>query len=765
MSDIEPPGPATPGQPGPAWWRLPLALTWIAAVLFAGSHLPSMRLDNSYRIWELKGGLGDPREPRYRAEFGDNDYLILAYDAAGDVTSVTEMEHLRQLHRRIESLGIPVQVYSLWSYFRDSRGYGEDEIIEPADIDSLAEEIQASPFFHGQLVHPGNRALALHLEVVDLSPPALRTLKQALDRLVAEELAKGTTLYWGGIPSISMVLDEISMGEMRTHFPIGILLGSLVGWGVGLPLRALLALLVVAASAVAATLGAIVFAGHPMNLILGVLPSMVFFMTLVYGVHVVHALQAPRRSAVRERALRATFRPLLDACATSSIGLLSLCAADFTILDTLGRFGAMGLFTGMLGVYLVVPVLLGPVGACAREALRMRDLPRPRAHIAFWFLVTLITLPALPRIETRMDPLGFLPAEHPLPTSYRWIEKNLTGLAPFDLVLETEEPQGSLEWMRTLDRLSAEIAVLPDVTFVVGVGDLVKRLHQNTRAGERIAAADYRLPDDPAELARTMEASGRIGDLRRRFVSADRRTWRLHVRSTARLGPVFEKLSALVRERAAALIPGARIGLHGAHVRIKRIESYLLSSQIRSLILSWLLVSIILVLRAPTRRIGVLAIPPNTIPILLVLAFMGYAGMPLDIATIMVTTLAAGLAVDDTFHYLASYAGWRARGLGNAGAVRAALAHTGPAVAQSALFMTSLFLTLSVSTFTPIARFGMLSAAGVLTALLVEHSLIPALLLTFVPESDGGPEGAGGAEACGAERGQEPCEEAHSQDQ
>jgi predicted RND superfamily exporter protein len=125
----------------------------------------------------------------------------------------------------------------------------------------------------------------------------------------------------------------------------------------------------------------------------------------------------------------------------------------------------------------------------------------------------------------------------------------------------------------------------------------------------------------------------------------------------------------------------------------------------------------------------------------LVLGVMGWSGIPLDVATVMTASVAFGVAVDDTFHYL--YHWRRGRSIGLAARV------AGQGIVATSFVVAGGFSVLALSGFTPVVRFGLLTALAVALALLVDAVLLPALVGRRDEVIDAKPDQAAGAGAAG----------------
>ena len=118
--------------------------------------------------------------------------------------------------------------------------------------------------------------------------------------------------------------------------------------------------------------------------------------------------------------------------------------------------------------------------------------------------------------------------------------------------------------------------------------------------------------------------------------------------------------------------------------------------------------------------LALIALVPNVLPILCVLGAMGWLGVPLDVASVMTGSIAFGVAVDDTYHYL-----WHCRS--GQGVVHAA-AVAGQGIVATSLILAGGFATLMFSGFNPVVRLGALLCTAVLCALATDALVLPALV-------------------------------------
>ena len=146
--------------------------------------------------------------------------------------------------------------------------------------------------------------------------------------------------------------------------------------------------------------------------------------------------------------------------------------------------------------------------------------------------------------------------------------------------------------------------------------------------------------------------------------------------------------------------------------------------------------------RVVTRAVaaGTLAMLPNVFPCVMVFGYMGFAGVEVEVGTIMTATVALGIAVDDTVHYISWFRRGYSLGLPSGEAVRYAYRHCGTAMTQTSLIVGLGLLVYAFSDFGPIVRFAWLMFSILMVALLADLTITPALLYSrfgrlFLPQA------------------------------
>jgi predicted RND superfamily exporter protein len=157
-------------------------------------------------------------------------------------------------------------------------------------------------------------------------------------------------------------------------------------------------------------------------------------------------------------------------------------------------------------------------------------------------------------------------------------------------------------------------------------------------------------------------------------------------------------------------------------------------------------------------KLGLLALIPNVLPVGMILGFMGFAGINLDVATVLIASIVIGLAVNDTTHVFFRFRHeMLVNGLSAADAMHATMRGTGRAIIASSLILAAGFLVLVFASVKSISQFGLLTMVATLFALFGVLLVTPALLLTVkFPAAEAARLGRLGADGAPPSREESP---------
>jgi hypothetical protein len=167
-------------------------------------------------------------------------------------------------------------------------------------------------------------------------------------------------------------------------------------------------------------------------------------------------------------------------------------------------------------------------------------------------------------------------------------------------------------------------------------------------------------------------------------------------------------------------------------------EAYLLSSQIRSFSVAFVVILITMAMMLKSFKLGLFAMIPNLLPLLLTMGIMGAAGFHLDVATVTIASILLGLVVDDTIHLLHRFREEVRRRQDPSEAVRASIQGVGKAIVSTSIILALSFWVLCLASFRPNIHFGLLSGVAILMAMFADLLVLPAAITLLKPDFSSG---------------------------
>jgi len=316
----------------------------------------------------------------------------------------------------------------------------------------------------------------------------------------------------------------------------------------------------------------------------------------------------------------------------------------------------------------------------------------------------------------------------------RFVEESLGGSQTLELDIQLPagtkiESPGALAILAAFSERLSGIRILGDPESVL---DLIKRLnrllHEDQpefeRLGESPAANAELLEliafDDPKTL------SG--------WLSLDRSRLRMSLSGT--MDSRDERAAALAEVQRLVqtelpenwlIQPTGEVAIQHAWVRDVQ------ATQLRSFPIAFGLVFILVSIFLRSWKLGLAAMVPTLLPVVVVLGAMGWLGMSLDVARAMIAAVVIGIGVDDAIHVLAHYKKRRDAGDTSHEAMGAALRHSGRAVVTTSIALALGFLTLMMSAWQTVASFGLFVAISIIGALVATLLVLPALVFVAAP--------------------------------
>jgi predicted RND superfamily exporter protein len=707
---------------------------------------------------------GDPARAAYLAavrDFGDDELYSVAIEC-GEVFSSECLGTIERVSSRIARLDGVRSVSSLTDVpsFRwvEAEQWVEisrfiDEIPDdPAALEALRVRALSDPTYRRILVSDDGAAAAVNVRFRKMDDA--RFIASGLDASVGEILEDSipSTMrhHVAGRPHVKVHVYRGIVRDLLVLVPLAVVVMAAVlsfffrsKRGVGLPLST-------AALTNVWTFGLIGWLDEPLSLLTGMLAPMLLAIGSVYGVHVVaryeeEAVRAASPAAAALAALTHVRRPGLVAGFTTIIGFAALLITDVPAVLELGAWSIFGVAAAMSISLLGIPAALAlmPLSRPPRgrrdERVAMRVLERGLAGLAgfvvarrravsiSWAVITVAAVIAIPRLVVDTDYLSYFTADDPIRLDFESVNRLLAGVIPIYVVVDGGEP-GSLREPPLLGAMEAaqrRIDALPGVGRTISVVDSVRRLNRAFQADDPGAE---RIPDSREAVSELlfMLPKADISAL----ITVDHARANLVVRTgTVGSAAVLELADAITREAEAIAPVGAEVRVTGNTILLSRSADGIARSQPLSIGAATLAIALFVTAALGSLTLGLIAMIPNVIPVLIFFGALGAGAASLSLPTSLIGCMALGIAIDDTVHFLARYRAEREAGADPRAAIRIALLRVGRPIAITSAMLCLGFLVVTGSRFATLQAFGLLSAFTMAVCLATDLILLPAILL------------------------------------
>lgn len=748
-------------------WRYPLSLFCLLGAVVLAPLVQITHIDNDLTAWFSKTDPLYQDYERLRREFEGSRTLIVALE--GDAVFGREgLEHLRRASLEIERVPTVQRVYSLATAntveAEPPTTPDEDSSIRvtplipragPIDPASVRTRALRDPMLVGDLLSQNGRVASILINFDEDRIDAVRGgTTDRIHAIVERDLPAGLVARYNGSIEISETYNRVTMENMAKFTPPILLCTLAAIYGLFRSMRKTVLTLFAILVSLIWTLGLYTLMGFTFNVLSSMIISLVVVLAIADDVHIIqHYNELLRETGDRARAFKGTIAdlavPLFAASGTTALGMMSLATSDVHAVREFGIGSAVGVMADFAISLVFVPTLLSfvkmddappPQERWLLEPMRRVaafSSSRPRLVMGVATVVAVVSIAGIFELRVDTNHINFFSKGHPLHESADLIDKELSGVYSFQIFFEG--PVDSIrdpDTLARMDRLQQEILALPNVRKAVSVVDYIKRVNRELNEGAKSAEI---VPASRELIAQELLVLSLSDDGRRELehvAASDFSRAQMTVRLASMSSDVVFAQINEAEKLAARAFAGTEVKptVTGSGRLFAQLDHYLVMSQLSSFATAFVTVFLVIFAIFRSFKFGVLAIVPNVFPVLAILGAMGWLDISLNVATVMLASVALGVVDDDTIHFISRYRREVAAGEDTDGAIMAATLHEGRAAFTTALINSCAYAVLMTSEYRPTAWFGGLLALTMAVAFLAEVFILPAtikLLPTF----------------------------------
>ncbi|WP_248277032.1 efflux RND transporter permease subunit [Chitinophaga sp. Ak27] len=632
-------------------------------------------------------------------------------------------------------------------------------------IDSLSRVFNTLLFYKGLLYNPDSHAYLMAIYVnkdVFNSPKRTGVVKEITKLANAFQEKQHTEVHLSGLPLIRTAMAVKVADELKLFLKISFLLTGLILFLFFRSFGAVLMSMIVVAIGVIWSVGTIVLMGYKITLLTGLIPSLIVVIGIpncVYFLSKYHTAYA--KDANKTRALVHMIQRMgivtLFTNLTAAIGFGVFCFTNSAILKEFGVVAGLNIMFIFLISFIFLPSVLSYLPAPKSKHTNYLENRFFAAILDFlttlvfkyrpWVygvsvIAIILAIVGMGRLQSVGYMLDDIPHTDKLYTDLKFLETNFKGVMPLEIAVDTKRKNGviSLQTLNRLDKLTQLIGSQPDFGRPLSVVEGIKFAKQAYFNGD---SSNYAVPNefDLGFLAPYLRMKGNsnatgatstFSKLVSSFMDSTKQVARLSVNMKDVGSQKLPVLLDSLRPKVTEIFDTAhyKVTFTGTSVIFQEGTRFIINGLMESIILAFVLIMLCMLYLFRSWRMLIISLIPNVIPLVVTAGVMGWVGVALKPSTVLVFSVALGIAIDVTIRFLVNFKQELPRhDFDISATVKQTIHETGLSIIYTSAILFAGFMIFSFSEFGGTKALGWLTSLTLVVAMITNLTILPALLL------------------------------------
>jgi hypothetical protein len=749
-------------------WRYLVVLVTIALTFAAASGGQFLGFSNDYRMF-----FGDENPQllafeKMQATFNKNDnVLFVVTPKSGKVFTRETLAVIKDLTEEAWQTPYSTRVDSITNH-QHTTAEDDDLIVDDlvVDPDSLSDsdilKIQSiainEPMLVHRLISPDSKFAGINVTVqlpgkaLDEVPKTITFARDLKQKML--EKYPDVEIRLVGMAVMNNAFPEASQDDVTTLYPLALGFIVLTLFILLRGLSGTIATFIMIIMSIMTAMGLAGWSGILLSPPVMSAPIMILTMAVADAVHLLvtmrHelAIGMDKNKAIIE-SMRINFRPIFVTTLTTVLGFLSLNFSDAPPFHDLGNIASIGVAAAFIFTITFLPAIVSILPATGKREVAGKQMmtkfgefviAKQKPLLYGNAIIILLLATMVPLNELNDEFVSYFDETIEFRRDSDYSAKNLTGVYYIDYALGTEESGGisDPEYLANVAEFSQYLRSQPEVIHVQTISDTFKRLNKNMHGDD---PAWQRLPEErnlAAQYLLLYEMSLPYGLDLNNQIDVDKSATKISVTiKTLSSNEVIAFDDATIRwleeNMPSIKVYNGSPTIMFAHLGKRNINSMLTGTSI-----ALVLISAVLIFFLGSLKYGFISLLPNLTPALAAFGIWGMTVAEVGIGLSIVTGMTLGIVVDDTVHFLSKYLrARREKGLNAEDAVRYAFNNVGLALLVTSVVLVAGFMILAQSHFYLNSSMGLLTSVVIMLALIIDLTLLPALLMKFSSSNKG----------------------------
>lgn len=712
----------------------------------------------------------------FKEKFGDDGNVLVIGVQTSDFFALKNFEAFRNLNNELKKVHYVDDVLSVSNavnLLKDTSSHKLDAIpIFPNNIETR-QQIDRSkklfyslPFYKTLLYNPATDAYLLVVRInknILNSKGRTKVINNILNLTNKYSSATNIETHISGLPLIRTEVADRIAREMKWFIIGSLALSALILLLMFRSVKTTLLSLLVVIVGVIWSVAIMQLFGFKITLLTALIPPLVVVIGIpncIYFLNKYHSTY--RKTGNKEQSLIDMVSKMgvvtLFCNITAAIGLAVFALTQSAILKEFGEVAGLSIMLIFVISFILLPGVLSYMAVPGNKQLKYLDVKiitnlllriehwvfnHKKVVYAFTLLVIIFSVLGMFKLKTEGFIVDDLPKTDKIYKDLKFFEKNFKGVMPLEIVIDTKKRFGLagariLPVLVKMDSLSDYIKSQKDMSRPLSIAEGIKFVKQGFYDGD---SANYALPnsfDLPfiADYLRPQKDSGSkntLSKLLNSFIDTARESTRMSINmadvGTIKLPVILDSL----RKRTNQLFDSSKykVTFTGSTITFLEGSTYIIHGLKESLLWAFLFISLCMLYLFRSLRILICSLIPNIIPLIVTAGIMGWVGVRLKPSTVLIFSLALGIAIDVTIRFLVNYRQeLPSNNYDIKKTVSQTINHTGLSIIYTSLVLIAGFIIFCFSGFGGTQSLGWLTSITLFTATITNLILLPALLLS-----------------------------------
>lgn len=627
-----------------------------------------------------------------------------------------------------------------------------------SQVDSVVAKMKRLPFYKDLLYKVDDPAtiMMVFLNAELFNSENRGNSVQDIDATVAAfEADTGIKTYLSGLPYIRTEMTDKVKAELRLFILLAAAVTALLLLLFFRNFRVMLVCMTVVGVGVVWSLGFIALFDYPITLLMGLIPPLMIVIGVPNCIYLVNKYHAEyKKHGNKAKALKRVVMKVGNATlltnATTAMGFATFIFVESGILKQFGVIASICIMAVFVISILSIPSVFSFLAPPKQKHVRHLDrkwvfnavnglVNVVSNHRTIVYIITGVILVGgvygISLMETTGNVVDDLPQEDKVIVDLQWFESKYNGVMPFEVVVNTNKPGAATRRsnLKKIDKLQMILSEYPQFSRSLSIVDASKFAKQAFYNGnpDRYTMINR---NEESFIGPYLQGDYNTEGAETSFIDSTRQRTRISAQVADIGTKEMDALLDELRPRIDSIFPAEKydVTLTGTSIVYLEGTNYMVKNLLVSLLLAIGVIAVVMLVLFRSGRMALIALLPNVIPLIFTGAVMGFSGIPIKPSTILVFSIAFGISVDDTIHFLAKYRqelklkAWNIKD-----SVLLAVKETGVSMMYTSIVLFFGFGMFSNSEFEGTRALGILVSMTLLVAMFANLLLLPSLLLSF----------------------------------